>query len=614
MNLKNILCCVAPLYACSLMAQPEIETLQVTGTRIAKQSQGSYSSLSRSQIEAFNPASTLDLLRRIPNIIIAENGAAGGIPFVSLRGGESNFTLVLIDGVAVNDPTNSRGGGFDFNQINPSAIDRIEVYRGGISAVYGGEAISGVIHIVTRSSAPQSIGVEFGTDEQLNASGTFSTSLDNGVDLLASVSSRKRKSSDFASIDTQQGLFKLGFDTEKVSNELLITFSNSDNVGFAEDSGGEEYALPQIAETRDSEQWLVGLRHVYALSDKTSLSGNLSWLNRQESSNSPGIAEGVLSGVPASMVDSEFERFEVEVFAKHQLNQSTTLVFGVNGRNAEGRNDGSIDFGFPLPVDFVLQQDTRSAFAEAQYEQANYTLDMGLRYDKSDNFDSETSLRIGADYAVSETIQLFAVYNEGFKLPSFFALAHPLIGNADLKPERSENAEVGMKVASQDSQFSILYFDNHYSDLVDFDAELFTSVNRSSVDATGIELSAFGKINQWLSLSADVTYTELEVDDGPSQLRRRPKWFGGVALDGSWDTVTLSLFADFRDKYLDSSIATGLVELGGYAKYGLSGQWQVTEQLTTSFNIENLLAKEYQESVGFVNDEANMRIGMQYTF
>ncbi|MDO6694567.1 TonB-dependent receptor [Aliiglaciecola sp. 3_MG-2023] len=619
MNLKYGFCCLAALFSLSIssmtvLAQQNVEILQVTGTRMADNSSGSVASLSREQIDRINPASTLDLLQRIPNIMIAENGVAGGVSFVSVRGGESNFTLILIDGVAVNDSTNSRGGGFDFSQVNPQSIERIEVYRGGISAIYGGEAISGVIHIITREDAAPAINLEVGSDKQLNAGLNLSHKYDNGVSLLASLSSREREGSEFAIAKSQQGLFKAAFANAKQSHRLLVTYSDNENLSFAEDSGGEQYAMPLSAEQRNSEQWLLGLNNTFELNHSNAINLNLSWLNRQESSEHPGIAEGVQSGIPASTIDSEFTRSEIELFLNHQLNQTTTIVVGISARDSEGSNTGFLDYGFQLPVDFVLEQDSQSAFIEGKYGQDNYSIDLGIRYDDADNFDSETSIRFAGHYNLLEELSLFAVYNEGYKLPSFFALAHPLVGNSDLQPERSINKELGLQWDAESGHITLVLFENDFTDLVDFDAELFTNVNRSNVETSGVELSTSLELTTWLQFSVDVSYLDITVNGEQSQLRRRPQWFGGASLDARWENLTITIFADVRDEYLDSSIPTGLVELGGYAKYGVAANWQLSENLQTNLNIDNALAHNIQDSVGFENNDTNFRVGMTYQF
>ena len=106
--------------------------------------------ISHEQIAAQQATSVTELLRQVPGVHIDQAGARGGISSVYVRGSDPNFTVVLIDGVKVNDPTNSRGGSFDFSTLSTDNIERIEIVRGPLSAVYGSDALGGVIDIITR--------------------------------------------------------------------------------------------------------------------------------------------------------------------------------------------------------------------------------------------------------------------------------------------------------------------------------------------------------------------------------------------------------------------------------------------------------------------------------
>jgi vitamin B12 transporter len=109
--------------------------------------------ISRETIEASKAESVIDLLQEVPFLHISQVGAAGGLSSVTLRGGDPNFTLVMIDGIPVNDPTNLLGGSYDFSYLSTDQIERIEIVRGPFSSVFGSEAISGVINIVSRRGA-----------------------------------------------------------------------------------------------------------------------------------------------------------------------------------------------------------------------------------------------------------------------------------------------------------------------------------------------------------------------------------------------------------------------------------------------------------------------------
>ena len=150
----------------SATVDPIIEDVLITGTLSPQRAlTSSVSVLDSQQIKALNKTTVADLLKTLPGLLVEEQGGPGGLTAVSIRGGESNFTLVLVDGIAVNDPTNSRGGGFDFANLNPNMVDRIEVVRGAQSAIYGSDALAGVINIITRKPTQghnQDVYVELG--------------------------------------------------------------------------------------------------------------------------------------------------------------------------------------------------------------------------------------------------------------------------------------------------------------------------------------------------------------------------------------------------------------------------------------------------------------------
>src|SRR5512138_1668501 len=140
----------ALVFSTVLSAQAEIEPIHVTASRLPEPSAISISVLDEERIERQHSRDILDLLRTTPGISASQPGGPGGFSEVFLRGAESNFTVVLIDGVRVNDPSNSRGGGYDFSTIDSLQIERIEVARGALSAVHGSDAMAGVINIETR--------------------------------------------------------------------------------------------------------------------------------------------------------------------------------------------------------------------------------------------------------------------------------------------------------------------------------------------------------------------------------------------------------------------------------------------------------------------------------
>jgi vitamin B12 transporter len=170
----------------------ELEDVLVTGT-FSQQSQitSTISVLNSPEIRALNKRTVAGLLKTMPGLLVEEGGGPGGLSVVSIRGAESNFTLVLLDGVPVSDPTNSRGGGYDFANLSTALVERIEVVRGAQSAIYGSDALAGVINIITRRSEEghtQQVYAEWGeddyTDLNFNARGIF-TELQYAVEIAS---------------------------------------------------------------------------------------------------------------------------------------------------------------------------------------------------------------------------------------------------------------------------------------------------------------------------------------------------------------------------------------------------------------------------------------------
>lgn len=612
-NLLTGLLCLATGASLQAEPAPPMETVLVTGSRLESASTSALQVLTRADIQQVNAISTTQLLRQLPHVIVSQNGGAGGQSFISIRGGEPNFTLVLIDGVAVNDPTNSRGGGFDFNQIDPSALERIELYRGGISAVHGGEAISGVIHLITRSGNGSSLSASVGNEGQRIANVTLSRQLTSSVTALLNAGTTELSRSAFSDYGNRQFLAKLTHDGQRSTSSVLLSASDQDVAAFAEDSGGNRFARPRQAESRESEQWVAAFNSEVAANDRITLLARLSWSEHKEVADNPGIADGATSGIPASRIRSEFSRLEAELAARTAISGHWEGLVGVNFRDLEGSNDGFLDFGFPVPAGFRLEQSVAAVFAEARGQWSEWQLNLGVRIDDPDGFRRESSSRVSASYQPFEHWSVFASYSEGYKLPSFFALAHPLVGNSELRPERSENAEVGVRVAAGDGiAWEATWFRNHFSDLVDFDNALFTNVNRSSVIAEGAELRTDIDLTDWLTISADVMYLSTDIRDSNDRLRRRPRWSGALHVRAVRDYFSANLSLDSRGNFNDSSVATGPVRLDGFTVLNAAASWQLGERLALTSAVDNLLDTQQEEAVGFTDTGRQWRVGLRY--
>jgi outer membrane receptor protein involved in Fe transport len=211
---------------------------------------------------------------------------------------------------------------------------------------------------------------------------------------------------------------------------------------------------------------------------------------------------------------------------------------------------------------------------------------------------------------------LRANWGTGFKLPSFFALGSPLVGNPDLKPEKSRSVDLGVvQRLGAAGEISVTLFDNDYQDFIDFDPDTFSNVNRDEVTTRGAEIGGAWVVTPAFSLRGHATWTDIEVRGSDRQLLQRPDWRGGAAL--RWIPAPdwlLDLDWFYVGKTLDDSIPTGELTLDDYHRVDLSLSWMVTRRLRLALVVDNLLDADYEEAIGFPAAGIRPRLAAKYRF
>lgn len=604
------------------------EPVVVTASRIpAAATAGSVTVISREQIDRQRPVSTIEILRQVPGLHIDQPGGRGGVSSVFMRGSDPNFTLVLIDGVRVNDPTNSRGGSFDFTTLDPGSIERIEVVRGPFSAVYGSDAIGGVINIITRGGAPEATAtaqVGGGRFEYRRgwaelrgpvAAGDFALNVayvDNGEPVEGSEFTGKSANGNLTLALSDLTMLRL---TSRLADNLAKS--------FPDDSGGPSFAVLRGLDKRDSRELTVGVALSHQPRDGPEYVIDASYYDRVEDFVSPGIAPGVRDpvGIVPNSSDDRFRRETISAHGVFSLAERVDLSLGAEAIFEQGSSDSELVIGgVVVPGEFDLARQVYAPFAEARvWFPVGLTLEGGLRIDFPRGFDTEPSPRLGARQTFDATgTTLRASWGEGFKLPSFFALGHPIVGNADLVPETSESVEVGVEQRLWNGRADLraVFFHNRFFDLVDFDeGPPPRLVNRSEVTAEGVELGFDVRPMEVLALGGHLTYTSTDIEGTTEELRNRPEWrAGGSALWRPRPDVTVALDALYVGEVLDSSIPTGDRILDPYLRFDVAVTWAVLTGVEVSLAIDNLFDADYEEAVGFPAPGIRPRIAVRTTF
>lgn len=600
---------LSPLFLAviALPAFSATEELIITGSYSPvtnEQLSSSVSVINKEQLLLLSNHSLIDALRQVPSLWVEEQGGPGGITSIALRGSEANHTLVLLDGVQLNDPTNTRGGAFDLNGINIESIERIEIIRGAQSSVYGSDALAGVIHIITQTPGKKStqLNATLGSDDYSSVGFNTSGSIDKlgyafslqGNDAGEPVEGSTAKNTEFTSrLNWQQDIHALNFS---------YRYFDGERTSFPEQSGGPEYAVDRNLDTSDYTDQNAALSWTVQVNDFWKSKTNASWYEREENYVSPGIAP--YDAVPANGSTTDFTRTSFSWINTLGDQQKLWGNIGVETRHEEGNSQGYLNIGFDFPTDFSLSRRIDSGFININsYVTEQLLLQASIRRDDAEDIDANDSEQIGIRYSINEQLSWFANWGEGFKLPSFFALGHPLVGNSDLKPETVTTADTGIEFTQDNLSARFSYFEHDYKDLIDFDSETFRNVNRARVETSGIEGEVNWQLQQNLGLRVHATYTDIDMLSSDNHLLGRPQVTYGTsinyALNDAWSFNAHYMRVD--DRFAVSRYTGSDVEeiLDSYNRVDASIHWQLNAQTRFGLSLENLADEDYYTDIGF---------------
>ncbi len=605
----------------------DVDTIVVTGVRSTDslaQNPNTTTVILLEELEARNAPSVPDALRHLPGIHIVQPSGQGGVARLFVRGGDQNLTMILLDGVRVNDPNDSRGSAFDFSAINLSDIERIEIVRGPQSAVYGSGSLAGVINFISKAPADEFGGalfIEAGTDSfhrgALDLSGPVGSSGGFSLRVMSKDDGEPVTDTTFES-DSVAGRLSFGR-ADDWDLRFFANYSDSAGSAFPEDSGGSDHAVFRVSDTRSAKSLRLGTSGQVTLTPNWRLNLLSTWYDQDSSFLSPGIAPG--NQVPPNGADSNLKRADIALNAVVDLTNTLTGTFGVDYYDEEGTSDGFVEFapGFLFPADHVFDRAVTGTFGEIHYApQDGLILMASIRRDDPSEEAAETTSRLGVlhNFGNGET-SLRANWGQGFKLPGFFALASPLVGNPDLFPETSESYDIGVthRFSNTGVEGTITLFHNEFSNLIDFEPSVFQMINRGRLDVDGVELQLAIVVNDNLSVRAQATHLNLDLVGTDDQLRQRPDWRGGLMLSwlptDSWGIDASWLYAG---ETFDTSIPTGNQMLDGYDRLDVTATYHHTDTLRAVLSVSNLFDEDYYEAIGFPAPGARVRLGLRYQF
>ena len=616
--------CYAPLVIAmaSVSAFSATEELIVTGSYnpvTNEQLSSSVSVINKEELLQLSSNNVIDALRQIPSLWVEEQGGPGGVTSIALRGAEANHTLVLFDVVQLNDPTNTRVGAFELNSINIEAIERIEIIRGAQSAVYGSDALAGVIHIITQSpdKTTSTLNASVGSDDYASTGISTSGKINN---LGYAISAHTKDAGEPVPGSTAKNTeftTRLNWQQENHTLNFNYRYFDGERTSFPEQSGGPEFAISRDLDRSDYKDQSAALGWTAQVTDGWHSKVNASWYQRDEDTSSPGIIP--FDAVPPTGSIIDFNRTQFSWINTLGNQQRLWANLGIETKKEDGESQGYLFSPEVMPNNFALERQINSAFINLNaYALENLLIQASVRQDDAESFDANESGQAGARLELNDNWTLFANWGEGFKLPSFFALGHSLVGNSDLKPETVNTRDAGFEFNNNGISARVSYFDHHYRNLIDFDSDTFQNVNRSRVETSGVESEINWQVRPNISLRAQATYTDIDMVSSDNHLLGRPQVTYGTSmhysLNDAWQFNLNYLRVDERfavSRYTGSDVEQ---LLDAYNRFDANIQWQVNPLTQLGLSLDNLTDENYYTDIGFPSAGASAKINLKISF
>ena len=629
------ICCIALLFFSKILnAQSSINSIEeilVYASLVpisSERSANAITVINYEQIKNRSVSSISELLRDVPGLAVSKSGVQGSQTQIRVRGSEANHILILIDGIEANNPAQSDE--LNWGTLVAADVERIEVIRGPQSSMFGSDALSGVINIITKNAKnPKSLKI-------FSEKGSFDT-LNNG----ASIGFRN------ASFDARFGLSQLKTDGNNISrtgnekdgyenknltfksgwriNEKLRTsFSARHSDGMNEYDSDIDF--DGLVDDQDKvakfENTIMGIKLDYLDSKKK-------WQHHaaiaQSTNDNKDFQDGLLGTATASTKDQI--RF---ISSLHWDKFAQRISFLAEQEKEKFKQRGLInDYGIYGIFDPNQDQRRKTNSIAIEYRADildKITLAASTRRDDNSEFKDSNTYRFEIIYDLSPHARLRSAYGIAIKNPTFterFGFYTNFIGNPFLQPEKSTNWELGLdqKFYNRNLTLSATIFNSELENEIDgnvFDPITFgyTATNKSGFSKrNGLEINSFVKLSKNVTISASYTFTDSQERDasGKYQLEvRRPRHISSFNL--SWqqsDAFNINTNIQYNGSQKDA-VNSSNVKLAEFTIVNISANLNLSKKLNAYLRLENLLDESYEEIFGYQPLGFGANIGIRY--
>jgi vitamin B12 transporter len=616
--------------------------------------------ITKDEIDERQSVGLTDALLFSTGIAIGRTGPEGGTASIFLNGGNSNFTKVLVDGAPINPP----GGAVDFSSVTLDNIDKVEIVRGAESAIYGTDAVDGVIQLFTHRGETRipefsvygeggSFGSGRGGAQLSGLFGAFDYSL------AASYLETDGQGPNDAFLNrTLSGNF--GYRISD-TNQLRLTLRN--NTSDAGIPGQTLLEPPSLYQRYD--------QHIFSSSARWNFSTGKHW--RHEISGAESYTRQFSDNPiqsfyatdpnafcpqtnPKAVATAEFCDFTYsDFFQYNRANVSAQTSYLLSNFGVTAGYEYEVENAFLTSINVPhARRNNQAGFLDFRYRpHPRASLNFGGRAEDNANFGTRVVPRAGASLVLlygkgfrGDTL-FRAFYGEGIKEPRFDQIYGDNFGdfgNPSLKPEASKTWTVGLdqKFLSDHVRLTAEYFSSRFYDIVSFEfcsslnnfCNLTSPVvpsgfgyyfNTDLARARGVNLSGEAKFKHWLNLAGNYTYDDSRVLVSPNSfdptelpgnhLARRPVNSGSLTLNAAFRRFGMTIGGYFTGIRTDSDfLGLGYTHDPGYARFEIATHYDMGHGVTFYARAANLFDKQYQDALGYPALGRDVRAGVRYTF
>lgn len=600
------------LYAQEDTLKVSLDDILITATKYPTEAESissSYSIIGKKQIEQTNAPTVLQLLRDVEGISIAQQGSIGTLNSLFMRGANANHTLVLVDGVEVNDPSSPRNA-FDLSHLQTDNVERIEIVRGAQSTLYGSDALAGIINIFTQQGSEVNklkLRTEGGSNSYYKGSGYFTGNydvFDYSVNFsrlsTQGISAANEKYGNTEADGYTNNSFSSSLGTQILNNLKLNLNYRYIDASTDLDQGTKFGDDPNY--TYNIEENIFNAALHYNLFDnkwQQKFSGSV----LRRISKSDDKPDEINTGFLTNFTNATRTKFEWLNNVKFIPYNVVTVGLETELEKANTEYKSESEYGPYESVFSPQQMRTNSIFLQNQLIlDGGFSAVAGIRFDDNQKYGGESTYKFGASYYYDKTkLKIKANYGTGFKAPTLYYLFDPAFGNPDLKPEESKSWDIGFEQYFFGSHFSFgaTYFFNNFENLFGFDQN-YVTINIDKAETKGAETFLTYNSDK---LYAHLTYTYTDAVDlsggQKTKLIRRPA--NKVTLSISYNPVeklnlnsSIRYVGDREDNDF-STYPTSRVTLDSYTIVDFGVNYKLLSNLNLFGRVENLFDTDYEE-------------------